>query len=103
MAQTPAAAGRSQSQWKKVSLGVVVTGVIAALVAGGFIYYRHWRQLSQLTDKDTIVLADLDNSTGDPVFDDALKTALSISLRQSPFLSVLSDAETCLLYTSRCV
>jgi serine/threonine protein kinase/tetratricopeptide (TPR) repeat protein len=94
MAQTPAAAGRSQSQWKKVSLGVVVTGVIAALVAGGFIYYRHWRQLSQLTDKDTIVLADLDNSTGDPVFDDALKTALSISLRQSPFLSVLSDAET---------
>src|SRR5208282_1121421 len=43
--------------------------------------------------KDTIVLADFANSTGDPVFDDALKTALNVSLRQSPFLNVLSDDE----------
>jgi serine/threonine protein kinase/tetratricopeptide (TPR) repeat protein len=92
MAQTTAT-GRSQSQWKKLLLGVVVTGVIAALVVGGLIYYRHWRQLSKLTDRDTVVLADLDNNTGDAVFDNALKTALSISLRQSPFLNVLSDSE----------
>jgi hypothetical protein len=44
-----------------------------------------------LTDKDTIVLADFANSTGDPVFDDTLKTALSVSLNQSPFLNVFSD------------
>ena len=44
-----------------------------------------------LTDKDTIVLADFDNKTSDPVFDDTLKTALSVSLNQSPFLNVLSD------------
>ena len=44
-----------------------------------------------LTEKDTIVLADFANSTGDPVFDDTLNTALSISLRQSPFLNVLSE------------
>jgi eukaryotic-like serine/threonine-protein kinase len=91
--QTTAAAGRRALQWKKRSLGVAVTGVIAVLVAGGLIYYRHWRQLSKLTDRDTIVLADLDNKTGDAVFDNALKTALSISLRQSPFLNVLSESQ----------
>jgi eukaryotic-like serine/threonine-protein kinase len=44
-----------------------------------------------LTEKDTIVLADFANKTGDAVFDDTLKTALSVSLNQSPFLNVLSD------------
>ena len=44
-----------------------------------------------LTDRDTIVLADFANSTGDPVFDDTLRTALTVSLRQSPFLNVLGD------------
>ena len=46
-----------------------------------------------LTEKDTIVLADFANSTGDPVFDDTLKTALNVSLRQSPFLNVLPDSD----------
>jgi len=46
---------------------------------------------TRLTDQDTIIVADFTNSTGDAVFDDALKTALSISLRQSPFLSMLSE------------
>ena len=50
-------------------------------------------RLTQLTDKDTIVLADFTNTTGDAVFDDTLKTALSVSLRQSPFLNVLPDSE----------
>ena len=47
----------------------------------------------KLTEKDTIVLADFANSTGDAIFDDTLKTALNVSLRQSPFLNVLSDSE----------
>jgi len=64
---------------------------LALLVAGG-LYYRSSRN-KRLTEKDTIVLADFANSTGDLVFDDTLKTALNISLRQSPFLNVLSDAE----------
>ena len=42
-------------------------------------------------DKDTIVIADFANSTGDPVFDDTLKTALTLALNQSPFLDVLTD------------
>src|SRR5580658_3128003 len=65
--------------------------LVASFVAGG-LYYRS-RQRQRLTDKDVIVLADFSNSTGDAVFDDTLKTALSISLRQSPFLNVLSDGQ----------
>ena len=45
-----------------------------------------------LTEKDTIVLADFDNTTGDAVFDDTLKQALAVDLEQSPFLNVLSDS-----------
>jgi tetratricopeptide (TPR) repeat protein/predicted Ser/Thr protein kinase len=66
--------------------------VVALLVAGGF-YYRSHQQSKRLTAKDTIVLADFANSTGDAIFDDTLKTALTVSLRQSPFLNVLSDSE----------
>jgi hypothetical protein len=61
----------------------------AVLVAGG-LYYRSHRS-KPLTEKDTVVLADFANSTGDAVFDDTLRTALSVALRQSPFLNLLSD------------
>ena len=46
-----------------------------------------------LTDKDTIVLADFENKTGDPVFDDTLRQGLSVQLQQSPFLSLISDQQ----------
>ena len=65
--------------------------LLAALLVGGF-YYIH-RSGRRLTDKDTIVLADFANTTGDAVFDDTLKTALTVSLKQSPFLNLLSDSE----------
>jgi serine/threonine protein kinase/tetratricopeptide (TPR) repeat protein len=82
--------GRTQAAkrdlWKIAVPSVVV---VTALIAGG-IYYRSHRT-KPLTDKDTIVLADFANSTGDAVFDDTLKTALSVSLNQSPFLNVLSE------------
>ncbi len=72
------------------SAGAVVLIVAAALTAGGYFYLRH---APKLTEKDTVVLADFTNATGDPVFDDTLKTALTVSLRQSPFLNVLPDSE----------
>jgi serine/threonine protein kinase/tetratricopeptide (TPR) repeat protein len=65
--------------------------LVAALIAAGIYYRSH--QVKPLTEKDTLVLADFANSTGDAVFDDTLKTALGVSLRQSPFLNVLSDSE----------
>jgi eukaryotic-like serine/threonine-protein kinase len=63
--------------------------LLIALTVGGLYYRSH--QGKRLTDKDTVVLADFDNKTGDPVFDDTLKTALSVSLNQSPFLNVVSE------------
>ena len=65
------------------------TIVVVGLAVGGWLFFS--RKAHALTDKDTIVLSDFTNTTGDPVFDDALKTALGISLQQSPFLNVLSD------------
>ena len=47
--------------------------------------------MARLTDKDTIVLSDFDNKTGDAVFDDTLKQGLSVQLEQSPFLALVSD------------
>src|SRR6516165_8415639 len=73
--------------WKTLILASFL--VIAVLVAGGLYYRSH--QNKSLTDKDTIVLADFTNNTGDSVFDDTLKQALTVGLNQSPFLSVLSD------------
>jgi eukaryotic-like serine/threonine-protein kinase len=67
--------------------------ILVAVLAMGTCWVRrqHSIRASQLTEKDTVVLADFTNTTGDPVFDDTLKTALSISLNQSPFLNVVSD------------
>ena len=76
--------------WKVLVPGAVV--LIAAAIAGAF-YVRSRQTSYRLTDKDTIVLADFANSTGDAIFDDTLKTALNVSLRQSPFLNVLSDSD----------
>ena len=65
--------------------------VLVVVVIAGVFYFRSRQAAHRLTDKDTIVLADFSNSTGDAVFDDTLKTALSVGLNQSPFLNVLSD------------
>ena len=62
--------------------------MIALLAVTGYFYLQ---RKVKLTDKDTIVLAGFTNNTGDPVFDDTLKTALAVSLNQSPFLNVVSD------------
>jgi serine/threonine protein kinase len=67
-----------------------VAVLLAALLIAGGLYYRS-HKTRPLSEKDTIVLGDFTNTTGDAVFDDALKQALSIGLRQSPFLSILSE------------
>jgi DNA-binding winged helix-turn-helix (wHTH) protein/tetratricopeptide (TPR) repeat protein len=67
--------------------------LIAAVCIPVIVIGVYWstRRVSALNEKDTIVLADFTNHTGDKVFDDTLKTALSFQLEQSPFLNVLSD------------
>ena len=66
--------------------------LIAAAIGGGF-YFRSRQATHRLTEKDTIVVADFANSTGDAVFDETLKQALSVALNQSPFLNVLSESK----------
>ena len=86
-----AAAGDGQ-KWKLIG---TAAAVVVVLLAGGL----YWRSRSAvpdakaavLTEKDTVLLADFNNKTGDAVFDDALKQALAVQLQQSPFLNVLSD------------
>ena len=85
--------GRRPRLSSRAKLGSYVAAVVLlALLAASSHYYRS-HQSKPLTEKDTIVLADFANGTGDAVFDDTLKTALNVSLRQSPFLNVLSDSE----------
>jgi hypothetical protein len=64
-------------------------GVAAIAIAVWTFFYSH--RATVLSEKDTIVLADFDNKTGDTVFDETLKQALAVQLQQSPYLKILSD------------
>ncbi|MCU1263088.1 MAG: serine/threonine protein kinase with repeat [Bryobacterales bacterium] len=67
----------------------VLPSIVAAVVATFAAAYFH--RAPKLTDKDTIVLAEFTNKTGDPVFDETLRQGLTVQLQQSPFLSLISD------------
>jgi eukaryotic-like serine/threonine-protein kinase len=82
----PGVRGLVGNRWKVLVPAAVA--VLVALAGGGYFYFH---RTPKLTEKDTIVLADFTNTTSDSVFDDTLKQALSVALRQSPFLSILSD------------
>jgi eukaryotic-like serine/threonine-protein kinase len=66
-----------------------VTAVAVGLAVAGWSFFSH--KTHALTEKDTVVLADFTNATGDAVFDGALRQGLSVQLEQSPFLSIISD------------
>jgi DNA-binding winged helix-turn-helix (wHTH) protein len=83
-------AGVSAAAWPR-SRKIVVTAAVAlaAGITGGLLW--HARQARRLTEKDTIVLGDFANSTGDAVFDGTLREGLAVELEQSPFLGLVSD------------
>jgi DNA-binding winged helix-turn-helix (wHTH) protein/tetratricopeptide (TPR) repeat protein len=87
-ADSAATANAHTLRWR-ILAGVAMVAV--ALGLGAWLYFA--RRALGLTEKDSVVLADFVNRTDDPIFDDTLKTALNISLRQSPFLNVLPDSE----------
>jgi eukaryotic-like serine/threonine-protein kinase len=74
--------------WKILAPAALIL-VVAAIAAT--LHFRSRQATARLTDKDTIVLSDFINKTGDNVFDDTLKQGLSVQLEQSPFLTLLSD------------
>jgi len=63
----------------------------ALLLAAGFFLWQQRGRARTLTEKDTLVLADFENKTGDPVFDDTLRQGLIVQLQQSPYLSLVPD------------
>jgi serine/threonine protein kinase/tetratricopeptide (TPR) repeat protein len=82
---------RSISVWAAVA---AVLALLAVVVGGLYLRSRPVAPVAKaapLTEKDSVLLADFVNKTDDPVFDDALKQALTIQLSQSPFLNIVSD------------
>jgi serine/threonine protein kinase len=73
------------ASWSWLAIAVL----LAAAIAAG-LYWRS-RPAQQLTEKDSILLADFVNTTGDPVFDGTLKQALAVQLEQSPYLNIVPD------------
>ena len=82
-------ASRGTAKKRGVSVGVAAALVTTAVVAG--MVFLRTQKVHALSEKDTVVLADFENSTNDSVFDDTLKQALTVEIEQSPFLSTLSD------------
>ena len=78
-----------KSTWFRWAAVTGATVLVIGLAVGGWLF--HTRKAHALTDKDTIVLSDFDNKTGDVVFDDTLKQGLSVQFEQSPFLNLLSE------------
>ena len=76
---------RPRTRWNVIL--PAATAALALSVAG----YVYLHRTPRLTDRDTIVLADFTNKTGDPVFDETLRQGLTVQLQQSPFLSLISD------------
>ena len=88
----PETAVPGRSRWKiALPIGLILLTLLGAIILG--LSHRRTSQASKLNERDAVVLADVANSTGEPVFDNTLKQALSISLRQSPFLKFLSDSK----------
>jgi eukaryotic-like serine/threonine-protein kinase len=84
------AAKSTGRRWMAIA---AVALVVTVLAVGGWLYFARRAQAHMLTEKDTIVLSDFDNKTGDPVFDDTLRQGLAVQLDQSPFLFMISDGK----------
>jgi eukaryotic-like serine/threonine-protein kinase len=88
---TPASGAVSAAAKKSWTIPAVVAALLIAAMIGGGLFFRS-RRANALTEKDTVVLADFVNTTGDPVFDGTLKQALAVQLEQSPYLNLLRES-----------
>src|SRR5688572_9770575 len=70
---------------------LLILGVLALTVGVTAFWYLKYKRAAPLTDRDTILLAEFENKTGEEVFDDTLRQGLAVQLQQSPFLDIFSD------------
>ncbi len=78
-----------KSRW--LTIGPIAAGVLAVMIVVG--WYFRTRSMAKLTEKDSVLLADFVNTTGDSVFDGTLKQALAVQLEQSPYLNIVPDSK----------
>ncbi len=90
-AAVSAAAVSAVSAPKKLWKILVPAAIVLVLLIAGILYWRS-RQSAKLTEKDSVLLADFVNTTGDAVFDGTLKQALAVQLEQSPYLNIVPES-----------
>jgi len=98
LASPPSVVYRTRKFLRRHKLGILGTaaGIAFVLLSGmtaWLLAHRDFASRTKLTDKDTIVLADFDNKTGDPIFDGTLREGLTIQLEQSPLLKIMDEEE----------
>jgi eukaryotic-like serine/threonine-protein kinase len=99
--EDPGRRWQSAAELERELAGVAATGsrgkrmlaAAAAILGLSAAAYFYFHRAPRLTDKDTIVLADFVNNTGDPVFDGTLRQGLAVQLEQSPFLKIMDDGQ----------
>lgn len=85
----------SRSHWPVLLWAAVVAGFLA----GGYAFYAYThRPVFALAPRDTVVLADFDNTTGEPIFNDTLRQAMIVGLAESPLIHVLSDRNSAVIF-----
>ena len=88
--ESTSTATNPKTGFKPSTKWILASALLLAITATGvFLFFSHRKKV--LTEKDTVVLADFDNSTGDPVFDGTLRQGMAVQLEQSPFLSLITD------------
>jgi eukaryotic-like serine/threonine-protein kinase len=90
--QMPAARSGSTPANKSRNILVLAALVLLAILIAGGLYWRS-RQSAKLGEKDSVLLADFVNTTGDAVFDGTLKQALAVQLEQSPYLNIVPESK----------
>jgi len=87
-----ASAASVSSSSRSRLIGISAAVVLAVLIVGGIYFFRS-RSSAKLTEKDSVLLVDFVNTTGDSVFDGTLKQALAVQLEQSPYLNIVPESK----------
>jgi serine/threonine protein kinase/tetratricopeptide (TPR) repeat protein len=89
--QAAAVTAKTRTSWVNQHKKLVLSVAFAAIVLISSVWFIRFHRGPRLSERDTLVISDFTNTTGEAVFDGALRQALNVQLLQSPFLNILSD------------